>query len=230
MKFSKISLTTKTEEQLIESNYKLYAEWCNVPLSHVIQSLDDGWNIEYLITYTIDNSGNEIYRIWENYETNLDMYKHSYCANEEDYEILQAIYCRSAKELSKEIKTRFNNIANIDNTYYSIDLNGNNDWILTILEKNTSPLEQLNKQILEKKKELKELEDKRDKLGYVEEGTVYYYINDTFEVVNSIFSKTTQHQKRMDNGNCFPNYNEAIKYKELIVKNLFNWKTNEVSS
>ena len=224
MKFSKISLTTKTEEQLIESNYKLYAEWCNVPLGYVIQSLDDGWNIEYLITYTIDNSGNEIYRIWENYETNLDMYKHSYCTDEKDYEILQAVYCRSAKELSKEIKTRFNNIANIDNTYYSIDMNGNNDWILTILEKNTSPLEQLNKQILEKKKELKELEDKRDKLGYVEEGTVYYYINDSFEVVNSIFSKTTQHQKRMDSGNCFPNYNEAIKYKELIVKNLFNWR------
>ena len=224
MKFSKISLTTKTEEQLIESNYKLYAEWCNVPLGYVIQSLDDGWNIEYLITYTIDNSGNEIYRIWENYETNLDMYKHSYCTDEKDYEILQAVYCRSAKELSKEIKTRFNNIANIDNTYYSIDMNGNNDWILTILEKNTSPLEQLNKQILEKKKELKELEDKRDKLGYVEEGTVYYYINDSFEVVNSIFSKTTQHQKRMDIGNCFPNYNEAIKYKELIVKNLFNWR------
>ena len=60
MKFSKISLTTKTEEQLIESNYKLYAEWCNVPLGYVIQSLDDGWNIEYLITYTIYNSGNEI--------------------------------------------------------------------------------------------------------------------------------------------------------------------------
>lgn len=193
MKFSKISLTTKTEEQLIESNYKLYAEWCNVPLSYVIQSLDDGWNIEYLITYTIDNSGNEIYRIWENYETNLDMYKHSYRTNEEDYEILQAVYCRSAKELSKEIKTRFNNMASIDNTYYSIDLNGNNDWILTILKKNTSPLEQLNKQILEKKKELKELEDKRDKLGYAE--NVYHYINDSGEVVKSIYWTPTEHQK-----------------------------------
>lgn len=226
MKFSKILLTTKTEEQLIESNYKLYAEWCNVPLCKVIQSLDDGWNIEYIITYTIDDIGNEIYRIWENYETNLDMYKHSYCINEKDYEILQAIYCKSAKELSTEIKTKFNNIASIDNTCYSIDMSGINNhiWILKILKKNTSPLEQLNKQIMEKKKELQELEDKRDRLGYVDEGTVYYYINDSFEVVNSIFSKTTQHQKRMNIGNCFPNYNEAIKYKELIVKNLFNWR------